>query len=277
MSTPDRRPQRRLATKSWQDVADYREEAGERACAVVPVGAVEAHGVHAPLATDTYIAERIAGDLAERVGALVCPAVPFGTLHVGYEFDHPPGSISLRPETLVALCGDVGRELGRHGLDPVVFVNGHGPNGHPLALAAAEIHHGSGIRAGVLDWWTGGREEITEIKGFAYANHADEIETSLVLASAGAEHVDLSRAVANSTTLDDLTDAERRVYHAKLTFTHTFDERWVGSSGNMGDPRGATAEKGERIVGATVDLGTALVEALRQQPSRADRPPKDRP
>lgn len=256
---------RNWCDRSWDEVAAYLGERGDQACAVVPVGAIEAHGRHAPLGTDNAIAGGVAARLAEQVDALVAPGIPFGPLHTDYELDYFPGSLTIQPETLVALAGDVGRALGSQGFDPVVFVNAHGPNTHALALAAPAIHAASGAQVGVLEWWAAAREEIVAIKGFAYGNHADEIETSLLLAADPAARVDLSRAVRNDPRLGELSEAERAVYLAKTPFTHRFDERWVGTSGNMGDPAAATADKGERIVAATVALGVQLIQALREQ------------
>lgn len=274
MSNPSRQPEphvHRLADAPWSEAAAYLRDHTDQAVAVVPVGAVEAHGMHAPLGTDIFIAETIANRLAVAVDGVVAPAIPFGCLDLGYGFDAPAGSISVDSQTLIGLCTDVGSELGRHGFDPVVFVNGHGPNTSPLAIAAFNIRRRAGVQVGVIDWWTAARDAVVDIKGFGYGNHADEIETSVLLATNGAALVDLDAAVANSPTLEGLTDDEKVVYLKKLTFTHTFDQRWVGDSNNMGNPRAATRDKGDRIIAETVALGIQLVAALRQQTKNQPR------
>jgi creatinine amidohydrolase/Fe(II)-dependent formamide hydrolase-like protein len=146
-----------------------------------------------------------------------------------------------------------------------VLANGHGPNAAPLTLAAFEIRRTCGAEVGVLDWWTAAGGVVTEIKGFAYATHGDEIETSLVLATPHADEVRLDDAVANPLRLEDVDEKERDLYLRKVVFTRRMDERYVGSSGNMGDPSAATSEKGDRILNATVDLGLALLEVLEAQ------------
>src|SRR5690606_38029987 len=105
---------RRLQDPSWEGVAVYLQTRGDAACALVPVGAVEAHGRHAPLGTDNYIAGEIAERLADRVDALVMPGLSYGPLHSDYEIGYFPGSISVSPGTLISLAVDVGTELARH-------------------------------------------------------------------------------------------------------------------------------------------------------------------
>jgi creatinine amidohydrolase len=259
---------RRLDALSWKAVDAYLAEVGDRAVALVPVGAVEAHGEHAPLGTDNFIAQEIALRTAERVNGLVFPPLPLGVLDVGYVFDELAGSTGVRPETLTAVATDVGCALARGGFRRVVFVNGHGPNAAPLTLAAFAVHRQTQAESAVVDWWTTAGEIITAIKGFNYGNHADRIETSILLTSEGAELVDLSRAVANSETLDGVEPQEKDIYLKKIPYTHRFDERWVGTSGNMGNPSLATVEDGERIVAQAVTTAVSVLDVLESNLAR---------
>jgi creatinine amidohydrolase len=253
---------RDLDALSWKAVEGYLAEAGDRSVAFVPVGAVEAHGEHAPLGTDHFIAGEIARRLAERANGLVFPRLPLGVLDVGYVFDHLAGSVGVRAETLIAVATDVGTQLARGGFRRVVFVNGHGPNAAPLTLATFNVHRETQAQAAVVDWWTTAGDVITAIKGFNYGNHADRIETSIVLATPQADLVDLTKAVANSPRLEGVDAQEREIYLKKIPYTHKFDERWVGRSGNMGDPSLATAEDGERIVAQAVATGLQVLDVL---------------
>ncbi|MDB5597907.1 MAG: arfB [Hyphomicrobiales bacterium] len=261
---------RELDKLSWKAVERYLAEAGDLSVALVPVGAVEAHGEHAPLGTDHFISQEIALRIAERVNALVFPRLPLGVLDVGYVFDYLPGSVGVRAETLAAVATDVGCQLARGGFRRVVFVNGHGPNTAPLTLAAFNVHRETQAQSAVIDWWTTAGDIITEIKGFNYGNHADRIETSLVLTTSSAGLVDLTKAVANSQTLDGVDAREKEIYLKKIPYTHRFDERWVGTSGNMGDPSLATAKDGERIVAQAVGTGVQVLEVLERNLSRAE-------
>jgi creatinine amidohydrolase/Fe(II)-dependent formamide hydrolase-like protein len=117
----------------------------------------------------------------------------------------------------------------------------------------------------VLEWWTTSDAVVKEIKGFSYGTHADEIETSLVLATDEGHLVDLKAAVVNSPTLDDITPEESALYKAKVPFTRTLDKRWVGTSGNMGDPTRASRDKGDRIMARAVEVGVQLLGVLAEQ------------
>ena len=91
---------------------------------VVPCGAVEQHGRHLPLDVDAVHADRLALEVAERLGtALVAP-----TIRVGVSPHHMafPGTISLRPETFEAVYSDYCRSLAAHGFRTILCFSGHG-------------------------------------------------------------------------------------------------------------------------------------------------------
>jgi creatinine amidohydrolase len=98
---------------------------------VVPCGAVEQHGRHLPLDVDAVHADRIAVEVAERLGtALVAP-----TIRVGVSPHHMafPGTISLQPETFQAVYSDYCRSLAAHGFRNILCFSAHGGNFGPLA------------------------------------------------------------------------------------------------------------------------------------------------
>jgi creatinine amidohydrolase len=239
--------------------------------AIVPVGAIEPHGRHAPMGSDTFIALEIAEQLAKACAGLVFPPIPFGSINLGYDFRYMPGTISLDSKLLVDVYRNIGTELARSGIRRIVFVNAHAPNTSILNIAAFEIREHCGAEVGILEWWTCAPGIIEEIKGFNFASHGDEIETSLILATSGCEYVDLDRAEINSRTLADITPQELAIYKAKVPFTRTLDERWVGRSGNMGDPTRASAQHGERIIQRTIEVGLELLTVLSQQHEHRDQ------
>jgi creatinine amidohydrolase/Fe(II)-dependent formamide hydrolase-like protein len=264
------RRSRRLDYLPWNTAAEAAKRNG---IVLVPVGAVEPHGRHAPLGADTFIATEIAERLAAATDALVFPPIPLGVMNLLYDFRDLPGTISMQSRLLIDVYTNIGTELARSGFTRLIFVNGHGPNGAVLGIAAYEIRERADIEVGVLEWWTTSDQEVKAIKGFSYGTHADEIETSLVMATDEGHLVDLDAAVVNSPMLEALTPAESAMYRAKIPFTRTLDARWVGTSGNMGDPTKASREKGDRIMHRAVEVGIDLLEALaeqrRQRASRA--------
>ncbi|MGH2614736.1 MAG: creatininase family protein, partial [Thermomicrobiales bacterium] len=107
------------------------------ATVIVVLGAQEQHGSHLPLATDSLWGEHLAGLLAARLGdALIAPVVP-----VGFSPEHMrfAGTISLRPETLIAVLEDYVASLEQHGFRRIVVLPSHGGNFAPLADALPRL------------------------------------------------------------------------------------------------------------------------------------------
>src|SRR5215475_7704820 len=110
-----------------------------RALVILPVGVVEEHGAHLPLGLDSFAAEVYAASAAphlEEKGyeVIVAPTISYGVARAAIDF---PGTLSLEPETLRSLVNVIGRSLGRHRLDRLVFLNGHRDLSHMKALDEA--------------------------------------------------------------------------------------------------------------------------------------------
>ncbi|MDQ3858545.1 MAG: creatininase family protein, partial [Actinomycetota bacterium] len=101
----------------------------EKDIVMVPIGSLEQHGPHLPLATDTIQAEEITRRAAERAHVLYTPCVWFGysPQHM-YGAADGTGTITLRSQILLEVYHDVARSLIHHGFDRIVFVNNHGSN-----------------------------------------------------------------------------------------------------------------------------------------------------
>lgn len=112
--------------------------------AIVPVGAHEQHGPHMAESCDAVLATEMAKRLAAALypQVLVAPTVNMGVSPHHLNF---PGTISLRPETLLALLRDMVTSLKRHGIDRVLFLNSHGGNQSTLALACATFAQELGV------------------------------------------------------------------------------------------------------------------------------------
>lgn len=128
---------RRLADMTWEEVRDLGDEV---AVAILPVGAIEAHGPHLPLATDGIIAEAMAQAGADRlarrgIGSVLLPSLPYTAAPFAAEF---PGTLSVAPKTVTALVCDVARQVSRLGMH-LVIANVHLDPSHLAALNAAEI------------------------------------------------------------------------------------------------------------------------------------------
>ena len=178
------------ATASWVDVA---AGISRGLIGILPVGAVEQHGPHLPLLTDTVLASGVARRIAEGVeNALLLPAIAYGD---AWTAEGWAGTLSLSPDTLRASVIDIGRGLHRMGVRGLVTINGHFGNREPIALAARTLGE-LGLPVLHLDYphleALAAEHMESEPAGPGFY-HADEVETSMMLALAPAS-VRLDRA-----------------------------------------------------------------------------------
>lgn len=224
---------------------------------VVAVGATEQHGPHLPLLVDAVRGDRLAVEVARRLGrALVAPTIRIGCSEHHMSFR---GTISLRRQTLEAICMDYVVSLARHGFREVCFVPSHGGNFGPLAemlddLRAA-VANECEVRAftdlvGFMGFWKAGVGAVAPELVGRVGGHADVAETSEML-GLRPDLVALARAERGHVAEFDAALAER-------IFTEGF--RAVTPNGILGDARGATAAIGEACMAAAAD---GIVAALR--------------
>ena len=125
-----------LADLTWEDVRDLDRA---RTVAVLPVGAIEAHGPHLPLGTDALIAGEMARAGAARLAAhdllaVLLPPMPYTAAPFAARF---AGTVSVAPSTVTALVMDLARELTRHRFAALAIANAHLDPAHLAGLSAA--------------------------------------------------------------------------------------------------------------------------------------------
>jgi creatinine amidohydrolase len=247
-STPDLPDSLLLEHHTWPEV----ELAITRGTTVivVPVGAIEQHGPHLPLCVDAHLGTALGIRIARSLGdALVAPTIRVGCSehHMGFA-----GTVSIRPETLRAICRDYAVSLARHGFDRIYFVPSHGGNFKPLEAmlpslrdAVNEVVPGVRVDAytdllGLVGLWKWVVEEETGL-GARVGGHADIAEASEMLHL----HPELVRVGrAEPGLVGELDQAMvDRVFEKGL--------RAVTANGILGDPRGMSAELGSTLLDAT--------------------------
>jgi creatinine amidohydrolase len=217
---------------------------------VIPVGAVEQHGPHLPLFVDAERGTALGVRVARHLGdALVAP-----TIRVGWSEHHMgfAGTISLRKETLEAVCRDYCESLARHGFLDLYLVPSHGGNFQPLAEMLPRLREAArGVNDECRVWaytdllgfvavWRWVVEEEVGM-GTRVGGHADIAESSEML-HLHPELVRVGRAEAGRVGELD-PELVERVFEKGL--------RAVTPNGILGDPRGMDASLGERLLDAT--------------------------
>src|SRR3954468_13009831 len=219
---------RSLAGAVWPDLS-------HRPLLVVPLGSVEQHGHHLPLATDTVVACAVAeAAVGELDDALLAPALAYGASgeHEGF-----PGTISLGTEALTGLLVEYGRSACRWA-GRVLLVNGNGGNLDALRAAGALLRS----EGRDVAWWPCG------VPGGDA--HAGRTETSLML-HVEPEWVLGHRAVAGETA----------PIGSLLPRLRAEGVRAVSPTGVLGDPAGALAEEGAGLLAGLVDRRAAPARA----------------
>nr|WP_221238524.1 creatininase family protein [Roseospira visakhapatnamensis] len=119
---------------TWPEVERYLTH---RRAIILPIGSTEQHGPTGLIGTDIITAQAIAEEVGQRTDTLVGPGIPVGMAHHHMAF---PGSMTLRPSTLVQLLRDYVMSLSAHGFREVLVINGHGGNIASVTAAFYEIY-----------------------------------------------------------------------------------------------------------------------------------------
>jgi creatinine amidohydrolase len=239
---------------TWEEA---RDAAGPRSAAILPVGAIEAHGPHLPLETDVIIAQAMARAGAARLAArgssvVVLPPLTYTAAAFAQGF---AGTLSLRPETVTATVLDIAGSLSRHGFGVLAIANAHLDPGHLASLEAAvnEIRRELGLpvafpNLAAKPWALRLSDEFR-----SGACHAGQFETSVLLS----ERPDLVREATRAALPPNPASLSRAIRDGKLSF-----EEAGGDRAYFGFPSQATAEEGR----ATIEvLGAILDEAVQAE------------
>jgi creatinine amidohydrolase len=214
--------------------------AKDQALVVLPTAAIEQHGPHLPVGVDAILGQALLGaaipKIAGRAPVYVAPPLSYGKSneHVGF-----PGTVTLSARTLRRLVLALASQLRELGFRRLAIFNTHGGNSTVLATTVRELRDSLDLDATLLRH--GFKPDVSAPEA-AWGFHADEWETSLMLACAP-ELVRMKRAVCEyPARLDD--PGELRPGNAPATFAWMTSD--ISSSGVMGDATKATAAKGRR-------------------------------
>jgi creatinine amidohydrolase len=242
-----------LSDMAWPEVDAISRDV----IVVCAVSALEQHGPHLPLGTDhmlgTEIVRRIEARMPDRL--LCLPTVWFGCSSHHMSF---AGTVSVSVSTMQAVLRDTVSSVLRHGFRKVLFLNSHGGNRAMLACSIQQL--GEEFPDAVLvgaTYWDLVNDQLWKMRDseFGGMGHACELETSILLCLAP-RLVDMTKAVRDGriaqskyTRSEMLVDSAVSIYRPMSAITQ---------DGTFGDPRSATAEKGERFLTAITDAVESL-------------------
>jgi creatinine amidohydrolase len=237
-----------LAETTWKVVREAHYEV-----VVLPWGATEAHNYHLPYATDNIQCDYVAAEAARKAweqGAkvVVLPTIPFGvnTGQLDITLD-----MNLSPSTQLLILRDVVQVLARQGIPKLVVLNGHGGNDFRQMLRELQAEFPV-VFLSTVNWFRAAdRSQFFQASG----DHADEVETSAMLHIAPALVRPLAEAGSGAARQFRIRGLRQGWAWAQREWSQ------VSADTGVGDPAGATAEKGAAFLAAVTDnIGQFLTE-----------------
>jgi len=233
----------RLQLSTWMEVEEYLKRCKG---ILIPIGSTEQHGPTGLIGTDAICPETIAFGAAEREEILVGPTINIGMAQHHLAF---PGSITLRPSTLMAVLRDVIQSLLSQGFERIMFYNGHGGNIATTQAAFSEVYaemslSGAAslpqVKCRLINWFEGPSvyKLASELYGNQEGSHATPSEVSL-------SYFAYPHAVKQARLSPTVAPNGR--------FTHSRNMRETFPDGRCGSNPGlASVEHGERLYQAAI-------------------------
>ena len=222
--------------------AEIQARAKPETVVLIPVASIEQHGPHLATGVDMWLATAIAERTARKLQAagtttLVTPCIWSGLAEHHMAFG---GTLTLDSGGFAAVLGGISRSVAQHGFRRLALVNGHGGNIEAIATAAIDLTVALGVPVVGVTYWLANADTFGEIlETQTNVMHACEAETSMMMAiqPGSVRRENIARAVPTRAISPAPPGFKRHRSFAGMTDT-----------GVIGDPRAASAEKGERLL-----------------------------
>ena len=227
-------------------MTEFKNKVNDKLVVILPIGAVEEHGSHLPLNTDSLQPEYISELVAEKTNSLIAPPIRYGVCMSTKNF---PGTITIQFETLQKLIYDILSELIRNGIKNILILSGHAGRMHmsALKLSAARIVEENEVQIVLLSDY----DIAYKFKGFDFPKddgHAGSIETSRILSI----REDLVKGKGEDTVVE----------FPKFQMLKNPEKFFP--SGVMGKPSFASKEKGKMLNTFITNEIIKLVEKMKE-------------
>ncbi len=230
-----------MALSTWQDIESYLNRSKG---IILPIGSFEQHGPNGLIGTDALCPEIIAkAAAAADDDILIGPTFAIGCAQHHLAF---PGSLTLRPSTMIAAIADWVASLRRHGFERIYFLNGHGGNIATIQAAFSEIYADASfdrdgadkLQMVLRNWWelSGIGKLCLELYPKGHGMHATPSEVAVTYHAypEAIKSVAMEPEIAPTGSFHDAQDYRRR-----------FPDGRIGSNPALASPR-----DGEKIVTA---------------------------
>jgi creatinine amidohydrolase len=239
-----------LPRRFWHEMTtrDFADNDTSAWVAVLPVAAIEQHGPHLPVYTDTCIAEGMVARAIELLPAdLPVTFLPVQAVGKSNEHISSPGTLTSTWETTTKLWLDIGDSVHRAGVEKLIIINSHGGNVPMVDVVTRELRVRHDMLAVGTAWSRFGQPNgISAAEESHYGIHGGDIETSIML-HFRPDLVKMDKAEDfRSSQLDFIKEFKHLRAHGLTQFGWKAQD--LNPKGTVGNASAATAEKGRAVV-----------------------------